>query len=106
MPDPLREARVRAQRYWYRDGLSEITAGAVFLLVSGSNLINALGNRTSSWFEPAFLIYTLLFAALAIFSRRISLPPHEKGPGLVSGVRGCTTRGIGTILGHFGRDIE
>ena len=68
MADPLLEARIRAQRYWYRDGLSEIPLGIVQLLMGGSGFIGALGNRTASWFVPVYLIYTVLFVALAVFA--------------------------------------
>ena len=78
MPHPLFEARVRAQRYWYRDGLAEIPLGIVQLLMSGSNLIAALGDRTSSWFEPVTLIYAVLFAVLAVFASRIMAAVRER----------------------------
>jgi hypothetical protein len=78
MPHPLSEARVRAQRYWYRDGLAEIPLGIVQLLMSGSNLIAALGDRTSSWFEAVTLIYLVLFAVLAVFASRIMAAVRER----------------------------
>jgi hypothetical protein len=78
MADPLLEARIRAHRYWYRDGLSEIPLGIVQLLMSGSGFIGTLGNRTSSWFVPVYLIYTVLFVALAVFASRIMAAVRER----------------------------
>jgi hypothetical protein len=43
----------------------------VQLLLSGSDLIEALSNRTSSWYMPVNLIYTVLIVALAVFALRI-----------------------------------
>ena len=48
MPAPILEARVRAQRYWYRDGLIEIVVGIVLLLMSSECLIVALGQRRAT----------------------------------------------------------
>jgi hypothetical protein len=78
MREPLIEARVRAQRYWYRDGLAEIPLGIVQLLLSGSDLIEALGNRTSSWYMPVNLIYTVLIVAIAVFALRIMAAVRER----------------------------
>jgi hypothetical protein len=78
MADPLLETRIRAQRYWYRDGLSEIPLGIVQLLMSGSNFIAALGNRTSTWYVPVILIYTALFVALAVSASRIMAAVRER----------------------------
>ena len=78
MPDAIFEARMRAQRYWYRDGLSEIPLGVLQLLLSGSNLIEALGNRTSSWYAPVILIYTVSFFGLAVFASRIMAAVRER----------------------------
>jgi uncharacterized membrane protein HdeD (DUF308 family) len=78
MPDAIFEARMRAQRYWYRDGLTEIPLGIVQLLLSGSDLIEALGNRTSSWYVPVILIYAVLFIGLAAFASRIMAAVRER----------------------------
>jgi hypothetical protein len=78
MAGPLLEARIRAQRYWYRDGLAEIPLGIVQLLMSGSGFIGALGNRTSSWFVPVYLIYTVVFVAFAVFASRIMAAVRER----------------------------
>ena len=78
MADPMVEARIRAQRYWYRDGLTEIPLGIVQLLLSGSDLIVALGNRTSSWYMPVNLIYAVLIVALAVFASRIMAAVRER----------------------------
>jgi uncharacterized membrane protein HdeD (DUF308 family) len=69
---------MRAQRYWYRDGLTEIPLGIVQLLLSGSDLIEALGNRTSSWYVPVILIYAVLFIGLAAFASRIMAAVRER----------------------------
>jgi hypothetical protein len=78
MPDAIFEARMRAQRYWYRDGLVEIPLGVLQLLLSGSNLIEALGNRTSSWYGPVILIYTVLFFGLAVSASRIMTAVRQR----------------------------
>lgn len=46
--------------------------------MSGSNLIAALGDRTSSWFEPVTLIYAVLFAVLAVLASRIMAAVRER----------------------------
>jgi hypothetical protein len=61
-----------------RDGLSEIPLGIVQLLMTGSGFIDALSNRTSSWFVPVYLIYTALFVALAVFASRIMAAVRER----------------------------
>ena len=66
MPDPLLEARLRAQRYWYRDGLSEMVVGFVSLLQGGWILFNHLVNSKSSWYVPGALICLLLIAAFPV----------------------------------------
>jgi uncharacterized membrane protein HdeD (DUF308 family) len=63
MSDLLFEARVRARRYWYRDGLSEMVVGIVSLLQGGWILFNHLVNSKSSWYWPGALICFLLIAA-------------------------------------------
>jgi uncharacterized membrane protein HdeD (DUF308 family) len=78
VPHPLFEARVRAQRHWYRDGLAEIPLGIVQLLMGGANLIAALGNRTSPWFVPVNLTYAVLFVVLAVFAPRIMAAVRER----------------------------
>lgn len=65
MPGPISEARVRAQRYWYRDGLAEIALGVIVLLQIGGNLIIA------SHYEIGIAIYFLLLFSLAIYARRM-----------------------------------
>jgi hypothetical protein len=74
MPDPLSAARVRARRYWYLDGLEEITLGIIFLLIGGWTLARA----KASWFMPATLIYILLCVAFAIFVPRIKTAMRER----------------------------
>ena len=78
MPDAIFEARMRAQRYWYRDGLVEIPLGVLQLLLSGSELIEALGNRTSSWYVPVILTYTVLFFGLAVSASRIMAAVRQR----------------------------
>jgi hypothetical protein len=74
MPDPLFEARIRTQRYWFRDGLEEITLGIIFLLMGGSTLAES----KASWFVPATLLYMLLLLAFAIFVPRIKTAIRER----------------------------
>ncbi len=42
MKSPLETAQKRTRRYWYEDGLSELAAGAVILLMALLNLAIAL----------------------------------------------------------------
>ena len=74
MPDPLFEARIRAQRYWFRDGLEEITLGIIFLLMGGWTLAQS----KEAWFVPGTLIYLLLVVAFAIFVPRIKTALRER----------------------------
>jgi hypothetical protein len=78
MPDPLVEARKRAQRFWYRDGLEEIVIGIIILLQNGFTLAVRLGNSSSSWYVPVILIYLLLIAAFALSVRRIKAAIRER----------------------------
>jgi hypothetical protein len=66
MPDPLFEARSRAQRYWCRDGLSEMVVGIVSLLQGGWILFNHLVNSKSFWYLPGALICLLLIAKFPV----------------------------------------
>jgi hypothetical protein len=74
MSDPLSEARIRTQRYWFRDGMEEITLGMLFLLMGAWNLARA----RASWFMPATLIYILLCTAFAIVVPRIKTAMRER----------------------------
>jgi hypothetical protein len=78
MTDPLVQARIRAQHFWFRDGLSEIAAGIILLLQGGWLLLNVLGNSRSSWYTPATLICVLLFAAFAISASRMMAAVRER----------------------------
>jgi hypothetical protein len=78
MPDPLFEARTRAQRYWYRDGLSEILFGTIMLLQNGFTLVMHFGNRNSSWYMPVVLIYLLLILAFTLCAGRIMAAARER----------------------------
>ena len=78
MPDPLAEARKRAQRFWFRDGLDEIVIGIIILLQNGFTLAIRLGNSSSSWYWPAILIYLLLLVAFALSAARISAAIRER----------------------------
>jgi hypothetical protein len=71
MPGPLSAARIRAQRFWHRDGLMEIACGIVQVLSSGWLLVSAPGNNRSSWYVAAIAIYQLVFLALAIVAPRV-----------------------------------
>lgn len=78
MTDPLSEARIRAQRYWYLDGLEEITLGIICWLQAGWVLDMAPGNSRSHWFLPVMVFYLLLFVAFAIGVRRIKAAMRER----------------------------
>jgi hypothetical protein len=73
MSDPLSEARIRTQRYWYRDGLEEITLGILFLLMGGWEL--GVGKP---WFLAGTLIYGLLCVGFASFVPRIKAAIRER----------------------------
>jgi hypothetical protein len=85
MSDPLLEARIRAQRFLYRDGLTEIVPGIVFVLQGGWLLFNHLVTSRSSWYLPLALIYVLLLAAFAMSARRITAAIRERITYLRSG---------------------
>ncbi|MGH8319117.1 MAG: hypothetical protein ACREUL_14255 [Steroidobacteraceae bacterium] len=74
MPYPLSEARIRTQRYWWRDGLEEITLGVISLLMGGWSLATS----KASWFWPGTLIYILLLVAFTIFVPRIKTAMRER----------------------------
>ena len=74
MSDPLSEARIRTQRYWFRDGLEEITLGIIFLIMGGWSL----ARTKPSWFKPATLTYILLCGAFAIFVPRVKAAMRER----------------------------
>jgi hypothetical protein len=74
MPYPLSEARIRTQRYWYRDGLEEITLGTIFLLIGGWSLATS----RASWFWPGTLTYLLLVVAFTILVPRIKTAIRER----------------------------
>jgi hypothetical protein len=63
MADPMLEARIRAQRYWYRDGLTEMFLGIVMLLQAG--LIPFQG----SWFATP--IYIIVLVGFVRIQRKI-----------------------------------
>jgi len=74
MSDPISEARVRTQRYWFRDGLEEITLGIIFLLIGGWSLARV----KTSWFWPATLVYLLLIVAFIVFVPRVKTAMRER----------------------------
>ncbi len=78
MTDPLVEARMRAKLYWYRDGLSEIWLGIIFLFLGGSDLLRYFGDHLSSWYLPVTLMYTGLFLTLVLFVPRIKAAVLER----------------------------
>jgi hypothetical protein len=78
MPDPVVEARIRAQRFWYRDGLSEMSIGVGILLQNGLTLIMHFGNDKSSWYWPVILIYLLLFLVFSARAPRIMAALRER----------------------------
>jgi hypothetical protein len=78
MSDPILAARIRAQSYWYRDGLTDIFLGIVCILQSGWLLVMNPGNRQSAWFLPVTLMYLLLLAAFSMGARRIMAATRER----------------------------
>lgn len=74
MRDPLFEARTRAQRYWYRDGLEEMTLGLLSVLMS----VWMLALSEAVWSVPISLIYILLLLLAAIFVPRIKTTIRER----------------------------
>jgi hypothetical protein len=70
MLDPISEARIRTQGYWYRDGLEEIVLGMIFLL----NSTWVLSTNRVAWFLP----YMLLIVAFAILVPRIKTAIRER----------------------------
>jgi hypothetical protein len=75
MPAPILEARVRARRYWYRDGLIEIVVGIVVLLMSGECLIVALGQRKATGY---LLGYAVSMVAVAVLVPRVTAVVRER----------------------------
>jgi hypothetical protein len=65
MSDAIFKARMRAQRSLYRDGLSEIMLGIIFLQMIGGDLI------IHSHYVPGIVVYFLLLFAFVIYARRI-----------------------------------
>jgi hypothetical protein len=78
MLDPVSEAPIRAQRYWYRDGLSEMVVGVVSLLQGGWILFNHLVSSRSSWYGPGAVLCLVLLAASAMFVPRITAAIRER----------------------------
>lgn len=76
MSDLTAEARVQAHKYWYSDGLAEITVGIIVLLQTGNTLL--LRVCKSQWFWPVEWIYLILFLTYAIFSPRIVTAVRER----------------------------
>lgn len=74
MPDLFSEARLRTQRYWYRDGLEEISLGIICFLIGGQSLATS----KAAWFWPGTLIYLLLVVAFIIFVPRIKAAMRER----------------------------
>jgi hypothetical protein len=73
MHDPLSEARIRGQRYWYRDGLEEIFLGCVCMLQGGWLLFNHFVSSKSSWYLPGALICFLVIAGFPIARIKASM---------------------------------
>lgn len=78
MSDPLLEARIRSQGYWYRDGLTEICVGIIMLLQNGLTLVMHFGNPKSPWYWPLILIYLLVFLVFAARAPRIMAAMRER----------------------------
>lgn len=73
-----KEARIRAQGYWYRDGLDEIFVGIIMLLQNGFTLVMRMANSRSSWYLPVILIYLLLILVFAVRGPRLRAAMNER----------------------------
>jgi hypothetical protein len=93
MPDPLFEARVRAQSYWFRDGLEEIMLGIILLQQIGGTLI------IHSGYIPGIVIYFLLLFAFVIYQRRIRDAVRERITYRRSGYVHALARGRRIVVG-------
>lgn len=78
MTDLTLKARVQAQRFWYRDGLSEIHIGIIVLFLSVNNLLMHFGNEQSPWYWPGMLIYLLLFCIFGVRAPRFISAMRER----------------------------
>jgi hypothetical protein len=88
MADAIFEARMRAHRLSYRDGLSEIMLGVVALQGFCGNLI------IHSGYMPGVIVYMVLLFAFAIYARRILDAVRARIAYLRSGyVRAFTRQG-------------
>jgi hypothetical protein len=69
----LRQVSLRTRRYWYYDGLAEVAAGALLLLVGLYFLAQELLTRASApgWILPALQILVVLLALLLTQATRI-----------------------------------
>jgi hypothetical protein len=65
MHDALSEARMRARRFSFRDGIEEITLGVIIMLSFGGNSI------IHSGYLPGIVIYELVILSLVVYGRRI-----------------------------------
>ncbi len=70
-PDPLFEARIRAQRYWNVDGLSEIATGLVALFVAACIYGTVQTARGSLGRVLVVLAFALGLPALMLLSGRL-----------------------------------
>ncbi len=71
MTDPIQNNLTRPQRYWYVDGLAEITGGSVILLIG---LVYTLGGLLPAGLPRAILIgpgQMVVILAVAWLSRRV-----------------------------------
>jgi len=78
MPDLTLIARVRAQTFWYRDGLSDIYIGIIVLFLSVNNLVIHFGNEQSPWFWPGIFIYLLVFCIVGFRAPRFIATMRER----------------------------
>jgi hypothetical protein len=72
MHDSLSEARNRAQRYWYRDGLGEMATGILCLLQGGWLFFDHLVIKGASWGVAAAPIYLMLLVAFILSVRPVT----------------------------------
>lgn len=78
MPDLTVKARVQAQSYWYRDGLSEIHIGIIVLCLDVNNFVMHFGNEESPWYWPGILINLLVFCVYGCRAPRIVSAMRER----------------------------
>jgi hypothetical protein len=71
MSNPILEARAHVQRDRYVDGLTEIAAGILQLLLAGQIFLTTALHGSSAWLLPLLSLFLLAFGAFALFQQRV-----------------------------------